>query len=57
MFIFVGYDDGVKGYVLWDPNTHKITINRDVIFDELSLIKSDVDVEVKHAKVPQTQQI
>ena len=42
---------------MWDPIAHKITINRDAIFDELPLIKSDVDVEVKHAKVPQTQEI
>ena len=26
--------DGVKGYRLWDPTTHKVVINRDVIFVE-----------------------
>jgi hypothetical protein len=45
--IFVGYGDGIKGYRLWDPTAHKITINRDVIFDESSLIKLDVDVQMK----------
>jgi hypothetical protein len=42
---------------LWDPTTHKITINKDVIFDESSLIKSDVDVQMKHEEVPKYQQI
>jgi hypothetical protein len=41
--IFVGYGDGIKGYSLWDPTTYKITITRDVIFDESSLIKSYID--------------
>ena len=43
--------------MLWDPTTHKITINIDVIFDESSLIKSDVDVQMKHEEVPKYQQI
>jgi hypothetical protein len=42
---------------LWDPTAHKITINRDVIFDESSLIKSDVDVQMKQEEVPKYQQI
>jgi hypothetical protein len=41
---------------LWDPTAHKITINKDVIFDESSLIKSDVDVQIKQ-EVPKYQQI
>jgi hypothetical protein len=36
---------------------HKITINKDVIFDESSLIKSDVDVQMKQEEVPKYQQI
>jgi hypothetical protein len=43
--------------MLWDPTAHKITINKDVIFDELPLIKSDVDVQMKHEEVPKYQQI
>ena len=43
--------------MLWDPTTHKITINKDVIFDELSLIKLDVDVQMKQEDVPKYQQI
>ena len=50
--IFVGYDDVMKGYILWDPTAHKIFISRDVIFYESSLIKSEsvrVDVEQEQA--------
>jgi hypothetical protein len=36
---------------------HKITINRDVIFDESSLIKSNVDVQMKQQETPKYQQI
>jgi hypothetical protein len=42
---------------LWDPTAHKITINRDVIFDESSLIKSYVDVQMKQEEVPKYQKI
>jgi hypothetical protein len=42
---------------LWDPTVHKITINRDVIFDESSLIKSNVDVQMKQQEVPKYQKI
>jgi hypothetical protein len=42
---------------LWDPTTHKITINIYVIFDESSLIKSDVDVQMKQEEVLKYQQI
>jgi hypothetical protein len=38
-YSFVGYGDGVKGYILWDPTTHEIIISRYVVFDESSLIK------------------
>jgi hypothetical protein len=42
---------------LWDPISHKITINRYIIFDESSLIKSYVDVQMKQVEVPKYQQI
>jgi hypothetical protein len=42
---------------LWYPTAHKITINRDVVFDESSLIKSYVDVQMKQEEVPKYQQI
>ena len=33
-FIFIGYDSNSKGYKLYNPNTKKIVISRDVEFDE-----------------------
>ena len=30
--IFLGYPNIVKRYRLWDPTTHKVIVNRDVIF-------------------------
>ncbi|KAJ4703078.1 Retrovirus-related Pol polyprotein from transposon TNT 1-94 [Melia azedarach] len=33
-FIFIGYDSSSKGYKLYNPNSKKIMISRDVIFDE-----------------------
>jgi hypothetical protein len=42
---------------LWDPTADKITIKRDVIFVESSLIKSDVNVQMKQVEVPRYQQI
>ena len=42
---------------MWDPTAHKITINKDVIFDESSLIKSNVDVQMKQQEVPKYQKI
>ena len=55
--VFVGYGDGVKGYRLWNPTAHKIIINRDVIFDETSLMKSDGKNVLKQVDVPQSQQV
>jgi hypothetical protein len=42
---------------LWDPTAHNITINKDVIFDESSLVKSNVNVQMKQEEVPKYQQI
>ena len=55
--IFVGYGDGVKGYRLWNPTVHKIIINWDVTFNELSLSNLDVSNDLKQANVPQFQQV
>jgi hypothetical protein len=57
-YVFVGYGDRVKGYRLWDPTTHKLIISRDVVFDESSLIKSNmVGVEMRQGRLPKIQQI
>ncbi|KAG0451603.1 hypothetical protein HPP92_026121 [Vanilla planifolia] len=37
------YVDGVKGYNMWDPITHKIIIRRDVLVDDLlSLLDNSI---------------
>jgi hypothetical protein len=38
--IFLGYVDGVKGYRLWcsNPKSPKFIVNRDVVFDESSML-------------------
>jgi hypothetical protein len=42
---------------LWDPTSHKLIIRKYVVFDESSLLKSElVDVEVRQQHVPQVQQ-
>eukprot|EP00253_Pinus_taeda_P013841 PITA_13841 len=46
-YIFVAYGVGTKGYRLWDPTTRKIIINRDVKFNESSLVQLDVDSRLK----------
>ncbi|KAJ4716700.1 Retrovirus-related Pol polyprotein from transposon TNT 1-94 [Melia azedarach] len=33
-FIFIGYDSSSKGYKLYNPNSKKIVISRDIIFDK-----------------------
>ena len=33
-YVFVGYDSRSKGYKLYNPNSRKIFISRDVEFDE-----------------------
>eukprot|EP00253_Pinus_taeda_P004912 PITA_04912 len=56
-YIFVGYGDGTKGYRLWDPTTHKIIINRDVKFNESSLVQLDVDNKLKQDDVSDFEHI
>ena len=41
--IFVGYPEGVKGFKLYDPVTHKFIRSRDVIFLEKSFHDFDVN--------------
>ena len=33
-FVLIGYDSRTKGYKLYDPCSDKITVSRDVDFDE-----------------------
>ncbi|TXG73740.1 hypothetical protein EZV62_002319 [Acer yangbiense] len=45
--IFLGSADGVKGYHLWDPTTHKVVISKDVIFVEDQLQKEEDNITSK----------
>ncbi|KAK3038499.1 hypothetical protein RJ639_029797 [Escallonia herrerae] len=38
---FLGYEEGVKGYRLWDPVAKKMVINRDVIFNDAQMLDRD----------------
>lgn len=64
--IFIGYDDKVKGYKLWNPLTKKSIYSRDVIFRELSIIfvpeqpkekdkGKSVHFEIKQEDVPREE--
>ena len=33
MCISLGYQKGIKGFMLWDPKVNKVVVSRDVIFD------------------------
>ncbi|KAL0458199.1 UNVERIFIED_CONTAM: hypothetical protein Slati_0447100 [Sesamum latifolium] len=33
--MFIGYDERKKGWKCMDPETHKFTVSRDVVFDEI----------------------
>ena len=43
--IFLGYEKGVQGYKLWNPETKKVVISRDVVFDETSMVKTHQEVQ------------
>jgi hypothetical protein len=47
--IFLGYQTGVKGYKLWNPQTQKVVLSRNVIFNETPMLSdnlsSDAPVE------------
>ena len=36
--IFIGFTKGVKGFRLWDPEKKSAFTNRDVVFDEDSML-------------------
>ncbi|KAK3030790.1 hypothetical protein RJ639_037171 [Escallonia herrerae] len=39
--IFLGYEEGVKGYMLWDPVAKKKVISRDVVFNEAHMLNTN----------------
>jgi hypothetical protein len=46
--IFIGYDSSSKGYKLYNPNSGKIVISRDVEFDEKDLWDWSTQEEEKY---------
>ena len=44
--IFIGYGLGVKGYRLYNPESHKIFHSRNVTFDENAMLSSGKDIVV-----------
>lgn len=54
--IFIGYEKGVKGYKLWDPEARKVVISRDLIFDEDSMVKAHQGVEKSESRESSKQQ-
>src|SRR6266498_3007691 len=40
--IFLGYKSGVKGYKLWNPQTKKVVISRNIIFNESVMLHDNL---------------
>src|SRR5438105_10836037 len=40
--IFLGYKSGVKGYKLWNPQTKKVVISRNIIFNESAMLHDNL---------------
>lgn len=47
--IFLGYEKGVKGYKLWDSQSKKVVISRDVVFDEASMVSAHKGIQKTEA--------
>nr|GEW43655.1 Gag-Pol polyprotein [Tanacetum cinerariifolium] len=41
--LFLGYADGLKRYLLWDPTAHKVVVSRDVVFMKDKIQKNKED--------------
>jgi hypothetical protein len=52
--IFLGYQSGVKGYKLWNPQTQKVVISRNVIFNESAMLPDNPSTS---APVQQTSSV
>ena len=55
--IFLGYKSGVKGFKLWNPETQKVVISRNVIFNESAMLHdvSSTNVPVESEQQPTIQ--
>jgi transposase InsO family protein len=57
--IFLGYKSGVKGYKLWNPETRKIVISRNVVFNEHAMLQdntTDFSIDGQHKSSVQVEQ-
>ncbi|KAL1197961.1 Retrovirus-related Pol polyprotein from transposon TNT 1-94 [Cardamine amara subsp. amara] len=36
--VFMGYGDGVKGYMIWSPSENRVILSRNVVFDESHML-------------------
>jgi hypothetical protein len=52
--IFLGYQSGVKGYKLWNPQTQKVVVSRNVIFNESAMLPDNPSTS---APVQQTSSV
>ena len=43
--IFLGYQPGVKGYKLWNPQTRKVVLSRNVIFNESAMFYDNLSID------------
>ena len=43
--IFFGYQPGVKGYKLWTPQTRKVVLSRNVIFNESAMFYDNLSID------------
>ena len=39
--VFLGFNDGVKGFRLWCPDVKKVVVSRDVTFDEAVMVNQN----------------
>ena len=43
--IFLGYQPSVKGYKLWNPQTRKVVLRRNVIFNESTMFYDNLSID------------
>jgi len=43
--IFLGYQPSVKGYKLWNPQTQKVVLSRNVIFNESAMFYDNLSID------------
>ncbi|KAL9270861.1 Retrovirus-related Pol polyprotein from transposon TNT 1-94-like protein [Drosera capensis] len=48
--LFLGYEKGVKGFKLWDPEMKKVVISRDVVFDEAAMLKTHQRIQISETE-------